>query len=120
MGSKSYKCNQCDRSFSRKWNALRHNELKHANLAHITNNSIKTIKTNRVSYKVHNKYYDYKIKFNILRQVETELNDYKFGIYFSDSFTENPIDIKIIKIIDQLIRPFEELEDLLGPIGEKT
>ena len=42
------------------------------------------------------------------------------GIYFSDYFSANPVDLKIIKIIDQLIEPIEELEKILGQINERT
>ena len=52
--------------------------------------------------------------------MESDLDDNETDMCFSDFFSANPTDIKIIKIIDQLIRPFEELETLLGPIGEKT
>ena len=117
MANKSYKCEYCNHSFGRKWNALRHNKIMHSNAAKISNDNIKP---ERFSYRSHNKYYDYQHKFNILGQVEHEITGDAFGTYFSDFFSPNPIDIKIIKIIDQLIRPFEELEDLLGPIGEKT
>jgi hypothetical protein len=117
MTNKFYKCGDCNSTFSRKWNALRHNKLKHSNSAQISNDNIEDKGS---SYKSHNKYYDYQLKFKVLGEVEGEINDNEFDMYFSDIFTANPIDIKIIKIIDQLIRPFEELEDLLGPIGEKT
>jgi hypothetical protein len=118
MRNKFYKCDGCSSSFSRKWNALRHNKLKHSNSAQISNNKSKT---DRFSYRARNKYSDYQLKFRELEKVESEINDNEFGIYFSEFFTANPIDIKIIKIIDQLIGPLEELEDLLlGPIGEKT
>ena len=60
MTNKNYKCDDCNSSFSRKWNALRHNETKHANSARIYNDNIRT---NRVSYKIHNNcncyYYSY-------------------------------------------------------------
>jgi hypothetical protein len=117
MTNKFYKCDDCNRRFSRNWNALRHNKLKHSNSAQISNDNIGAKGS---SHRSHNKYYDYKLKFNVLEQVESEINDNQLDMYFSDFFSPNPIDIKIIKIIDQLIRPFEELEALLGPIGEKT
>jgi len=56
----------------------------------------------------------------MLEQVENELNGNKSDQYFSDFFSANPTDIKIIKIFDQLIRPFDELDDLIGDIDEKT
>ena len=117
MTNKFYKCDNCNSRFGRKWNALRHNKLKHSNSAQIFNDNIKP---EGYSSRSHNKYYDYQSKFNVLAQVESEINDNQLDMYFSDFFSPNPGDIKIIKIIDQLIRPFEELEVLLGPIGEKT
>ena len=116
MTNKFYKCSECNSSFSRKWNALRHNKIKHSNFAKISNDNIKS---ERFSYKSHNKLHDYKLKFKLLEQVENEINRNEYGLYFSDSFTADPIDIKIIKIIDQLIKPFEELEYLLGPLEER-
>lgn len=117
MANKFYKCSECNSSFSRRWNALRHNKIKHSNFAKISNDNIKT---ERFSYESHNKIHDYKRKFKLLEQVENEFNDNEYNLYFSDSFTADPIDIKIIKIIDQLIQPFEELEELIDPIEEKT
>jgi len=117
MTNKFYKCSECNSSFSRKWNALRHNKIKHSNFAKISNDNIKA---ERFSYKSHNKLYDYKFKFKLLEQVENETNRNEYGLYFSDSFTADPIDIKIIKIIDQVIKPFEELECLSGRLEERT
>ena len=61
-----------------------------------------------------------KAKFDILEKVEIEITDDEFCINFSDYFSARPDDIKIIKIIDQLIKLFEELEELLDSIDEKT
>ena len=117
MKYKAYKCDHCNRSFGRKWNALRHSKLKHTNLAQISKDNIKI---DRFSYKTHNKYYDYQTKFKILGDIETQLETIEPGIYFSDYFSANPVDLKIIKIIDQLIEPIEELEKILGRINERT
>lgn len=56
----------------------------------------------------------------MLEKVETEFTDDGFRVNFSDYFSARPDDIKIIKIIDRLIKPFEELEELLDSIDEKT
>ena len=117
MKSKFYCCDQCGQNFGRKANALRHNSLIHANSADIINNKLEA---SDVSYKSHNKFYDYKTKFDILEKVEIEITDDEFCVNFSDYFSYRPDDIKIIKIIDQLIKPFEELEELLDSIDEKT
>ena len=117
MTNKFYKCDYCNRDFSRKWNALRHNKIKHSNAAKISDDNINT---NGLSYKSRNKYYEYQNKFKLLKQVEREIDKNEFDFYFSDLFTANPTDIKIIKIIDQLIKPFDELKDLLIDIEDKT
>ncbi len=115
MTNKFYKCDVCNRSFSRKWNALRHNGLKHANLANISTN---LVKTNRVSYKTQNIYYDYHTKFKILNMARSKATDDKLDRYFPDVFTLDLEDIKIMKIIDQLIKPVDKLEELLKPLDE--
>jgi len=117
MKNKIHQCNYCGRSFSRKWNALRHNKLKHSNLARISGANFRS---NQYSSRPHNKFYDYETKFKILGEVENKLNYYDLGIDFSYHLSANPVDIKIIKIIDQVIRPFEELETLLDQIKDET
>jgi hypothetical protein len=117
MKSKNYHCNDCGRNFGRKANALRHNRSIHANSADIIDNNLKA---SNFSYKSHNRFYDYKTKFDLLERVEVEITDDEFCVNFSDYFSAHPDDIKIIKIIDQLIKPFEELEELLDSIDEKT
>ena len=109
MNSKTYQCDQCGRMFSRKANALRHSNLVHANSAHIVNNFLKK---SGISYKSHNKFKDYDTKFETLEKVAENTDD-ESCVKFSDYFSLLPKDIKIIKIINQLIRPFRELEDLL-------
>lgn len=103
--------------FGRKANALRHNSLTHANSADIINNNPKV---SDFPNKSHNRFYDYKAKFDMLEKVEIEITDDEFCVNFSDYFNYRPNDIKIIRIIDQLIKPFEELEELLYSIDEKT
>ena len=60
-----------------------------------------------------------KTKFDLLEKVEIEITDDEFCVNFSDYFSAHPDDIKIIKIIDQLIKQFEELEELLDSIDER-
>ena len=65
----------------------------------------------------HNKFHNYNKKFKILNQTDLEVyNEYDL----SDIFTLNEDDFKIIKIIDQLIKPFNELEELLINSDQKT
>jgi hypothetical protein len=117
MKDNIHKCNYCGRSFSRKWNASRHNRLKHPDLTHI---SEAKYRPNQYPSRTQNKFFDYGIKFKLLSNVESQLNYHESDIYFSDYFSANPVDIKIIKIIDQVIKPFEELEKLLGRINDET
>ena len=70
-------------------------------------------------YKSHNKYYNYQKKFDILIQAGIPTyNEYDENL--SDIFNLDKEDFKIIKIIDQLIKPFTELEDLLSRTDPKT
>ena len=117
MKSSFYHCDQCGRNYGRKANTLRHNSLIHTNSADILNNNLKA---SDFSYKSPNRFYDYKTKFDILEKVEIEITDDEFCVNFSDYFSARPDDIKIIKIIDQLIKLFEELEELSDFIDEKT
>ena len=83
-----YKCNRCKRNFSRKWNALRHNEQTHHGLAIIFN--MKTgglFKNNNGSNNQTGKPYKHKDDEQIITDI--------FG---------------------RLIQPFEELEKALGNV----
>ena len=59
-----------------------------------------------------NKYYNYQKKFNILNQTDIEIHN-EYDEEMSDIFDLSKEDFKIIKIINQLIKPFSELEELL-------
>ena len=115
MKKKFYKCDDCGQKFGRKWNALRHNNSIHGATSSIISNDIKP-KTLLMS---HNRYYNYNKKFNILNQAGIKsYNEYNS----SDIFHLDEDDFKIIKILDQLIKPFNELEQLLNDIdiNDKT
>jgi len=60
------------------------------------------------------------MKFDILNQGRSQAPDDKLNRIFQDIFDLDIQDIKIIKIIDQLIKPFEKLEELLKPLDEHT
>lgn len=110
-----YKCNGCERKFGRKWNALRHSRLIHSSASDIIGNNNKP----KTSYISNNKYIRYQKKFDILNQAGIEIyNEYDENM--SDIFDIDEKDFKIIKIIDQLIKPFTELEDLLIRTDQKT
>ena len=115
MKKKFYKCEECEQKFGRRWNALRHSRLIHGSASDIISNDIKP----RTSYISHNKFHNYQKKFNILNQARIEVyNEYDRNL--SDIFNLDKEDFKIIKIIDQLIKPFNELEELLIGTDEKT
>jgi hypothetical protein len=112
MKTKFYKCEECEQKFGRRWNATRHTKLIHGAACDIVSNDI----NNRTSYKSHNKYYNYQKKFDILIQAGIPTyNEYDENL--SDIFNLDKEDFKIIKIIDQLIKPFNELEELLIDIN---
>jgi hypothetical protein len=104
----------CEQKFGRKWNALRHSRLLHGSTSEIINVNNKP----DTPYFIHNKYINYQKKFYILNQVYGQVfKEYDENI--SDIFDINKEDIKIIKIIDQLIKPFSDLEELLEDIDSK-
>ena len=67
----------------------------------------------------HNKYYNYQKKFNILNQTDIEIHN-EYDEEMSDIFDLSKEDFKIIKIINQLIKPFSELEELLMHANPQT
>lgn len=72
----------------------------------------------QISYKFQNKYYHYEWIFKILNQFD--INSYHSPYEnYSYIFSVTREDVKIIKIINQLIKPFNELEELLKPFDER-
>jgi len=115
MKKNFYKCNGCERKFGRKWNALRHSRSIHSSASEIISNNIKP----KTSYISNNKYNRFQKKFDILNKAGIEIyNEYDENM--SDIFDIDEKDFKIIKIIDQLIKPFKELEELLIDYDKKT
>ena len=113
MKKKFYKCQNCGQKFGRRWNASRHSRLIHGSTSSIIGNDVKP----RTSLMSYNRVYNYDKKFKILDQTDLEVyNEYDS----SDIFSLNLDDLKIIKIIDQLIKPFNELEELLIDTDQKT
>jgi hypothetical protein len=110
MKSKVYKCDMCSQGFSRKWNAFRHNKLIHSDLAIISSNMVKP---KSISSSANQKFENYKKKFD----------KFKKGFNYDDSFDPLAIDqasLKYIKIIGQLITPFEELEKLTSRFDDRN
>lgn len=112
MKKKFYKCTDCEQKFGRRWNAQRHSITQHSAASEIIGNDIKP----NISNISQNKYINYNRKFIILNRAGIDIwNEYEG----SDIFELNEEDFKIIKIIDQLIKPFNELEDLLKDYAPK-
>lgn len=87
-----YTCNQCDKNFQRKWNALRHNKKIHHELAIIYN------KTN-----------------GFIFQNSKESND----VTNYDPVYEHEIEeLNIVDIFGKLMHPFAELEKELDGMTE--
>ncbi len=101
-----YQCSMCNHCFSRKWNAFRHNKQIHSDLADISNNKTKS----RGAFNKAPNNYSNKKKFE----------KFKTAIAYDDFFSSpmDPTEIKLAKIIGQLIVPFEEIEKLVGRFGE--
>lgn len=91
-----YKCNKCKKTFSRKWNALRHNEKVHHNIASIYNPQTGFV---------------FKHKYDI-RSPYT-----KYNLYGYDKSGEHEEEI-ITNFYSNLIKPFEELESLYNDFPE--
>ncbi|WP_415310612.1 hypothetical protein [Candidatus Nitrosocosmicus sp. FF01] len=115
MKKKFYQCDECGEKFGRKWNAQRHNKTKHSSASEIIDMNVKNKTLNRSS----NIYVRYNNKFDILNQTDLEIYN-KYNKKFPDIFNLSKEDVKIIKIIDQLIKPFNELEALLNHTDEET
>jgi hypothetical protein len=79
-----YVCNQCNKKFNRKWNALRHNKQIHHELAIVYN------KTNGFVFQ-NSKQSDNKTESDLLYEYEIEEQN-------------------IVNIFGKLIQPFSELE----------
>ena len=115
MQDNFYRCKECNQSFSRKWNADRHNELVHDNLSFIKNRKTKPkpgLQTKSINHDYKNKFKrfqptNYKIKDGISDELFSGYSDIEHG------------DLKAMRIFGQLLSPFEELEKLLEDKEEK-
>lgn len=94
---------------------MRHSRSIHGSASEIINVNIHP----NTPYYLNNKFIRFQKKLNILNQAYKEVyNEYNENV--SDIFDINEEDIKIIKIINQLVKPFNELEDLLDHVNPKT
>ena len=116
MKKNFYKCDSCDQTFGRKWNAQRHSKIIHSAASVIISNNTKP----QFSSASQNKYFNYKQKFDLLNDAGYDLSNEYDNEGYSDIFNLDDEDFKIIKVIDQLIKPFNELEVLLINHDSKT
>jgi hypothetical protein len=89
--SRYYKCNICNKKFTRKWNANRHNNNAHAGTSIIFNNETGQILDTKKLYPRH----------MIDKDYESETNDEV-----------------VLDIIGKMLQPFEELENLYANQSE--
>ena len=115
MKKKFYKCEECEQKFGRRWNAERHNRSMHGAASDIISNDIHR----RIPFMSRNKFSNYQKKFDILESAGIELYN-KYDVNYSDIFGFNKEDFKIVKIIDQLIKPYSELDALLRSANDMT
>lgn len=108
MKEKLYFCNMCDRSFSRKSNAFRHNSNIHHNLATIIRNSPRQLNYKLGINNKHAKQSKQTKRINSKYRIQKE--NYLYQDDYFDDFTPDIDDLKIYKILGQLIKPYLELE----------
>ena len=111
-----YDCNKCNKSFSRKWNAERHNERMHDDLSAIRHRKTKSAFEPKLKTK--NPYH--KNKPILFQSFDSEFKDNDLGKSFSSYVNFGPDKQKIMKIFGQLAQPFEELEKLMDDYDEKS
>ena len=110
-----YSCGKCDKSFSRKSNAERHNENVHDDLSAIRHRKTKS------SFEPKSKTKDPHKKKPILSpSFNSAFKDINPGKSPFSHETFGPDKIKTIKIYGQLAQPFEELEKLMDDYDEKS
>lgn len=109
-------CSICNQRFGRKANAERHNELKHDDLATISDTII-TYATN-IKSQSKNPYYKDQFKQFQSHSVKKEntIRDELFSTYFN--FKPDDDILKVMKIFGQFEQPFEELEKLIDEDNE--
>lgn len=115
MQNSFYRCGECNQSFSRKWNADRHNELVHDNLTFIHNRNFKSkpgLQTKSINH-------NYKNKFKRFQSTRYKTKDGVTDELFSEYSDIEPGFLKTIRIFGQLVSPFEELEKLLEDKDEQ-
>ena len=110
-----YVCSKCGKSFSRKWNAERHNERMHDDLSPIRHRKTRSAFESKLKTKDSN----YKKKPVLFQSFDSAFKDNGPGKSFSSYGNFGPDEQKIIKIFGQLAQPFEELEKLIDDDDDK-
>ena len=93
-----YVCSKCNKSFSRKWNAERHNERMHDDLSLIRHRKTKSAFEPRLKTKGSN----HKNKPVLFQSNDSAFKDIDPGKSFSSYENFGPDKLKIMKIYGQL------------------
>jgi hypothetical protein len=110
-----YDCSKCNKSFSRKWNAERHNERMHDDLSTIRHRKTKS----EFEPKLKTKKQYQKSKPNLFQSFNSAIKDNDQGKSFPSYVNSGSDNLKIMKIFGRLAQPFEELEKLMDEYDEK-
>jgi hypothetical protein len=112
-----YGCSVCNKSFSRKWNAERHSERMHDDLATINNRKNKTVSS--LQPKSKNDSF-FKNRFKHFQSSPSTVKGDVFDEFFSKNIELESAsdDLKTIRVFARLEKPFEELEKLLSHFEE--
>jgi len=130
MNKLKYKCSICSKKFSRKWNAQRHNNIMHKDVA-----SIKYFSNAKLGSNSQSKIYSYGLNISKIKTSNSKLNNniIKSSTYYSpypiksfnNFYQNNANKSSIISInegerenllynkLEKMIIPFEKLEKLL-------
>lgn len=125
MKDKPYSCSLCNTRFNRKWNAFRHNERVHNDLARIENKQSMVLKNSK--RKPSDLHYSNIIAKHdsIIEKLDKRENEddifHEIDKIISEVYSR-PTDtnLKVITIAGQLITPFEELEKMLSYYDPKS
>lgn len=112
----------CDRKFKRKSNAFRHNLTVHSDLAKIASYPTNSSTSNRQVNRSKDVKKVYGNKFHKFKHWESKYDSHNDDDYLDYllSGQDNNTDTKIMKIIGQMIKPYLDLQALLGHEDQQT